>query len=116
MVASHSGIRERAAVVILIRISFLQSSFHGIIHAFRCYIIVKVLVIVSMAARLSSVVDILLFADADLKKLAQEVIDLLKVAIGVEEFSVVFATCQKSLFEKRGERKRQRAVAVSATD
>ena len=50
--------------------------------------------------------------DTELKGLCQEVMDLLKSVVGVEVFSTHYATCQKTVMEKREGRKHKIAVEV----
>ncbi|KAG8439453.1 hypothetical protein GDO86_005604 [Hymenochirus boettgeri] len=52
--------------------------------------------------------------DPTLKNLAQEIIDLLKNLIGLEEFSLAFAAVQKQATEKRVMRKKQKALQAVA--
>lgn len=52
--------------------------------------------------------------DDELKTLANDVVNLIKTVIGVEEFSKVYAQVGKFVAEKRQMRKRQRAVEAVA--
>uniref|UniRef100_A0A6I8STV5 UTP20 small subunit processome component n=1 Tax=Xenopus tropicalis TaxID=8364 RepID=A0A6I8STV5_XENTR len=52
--------------------------------------------------------------DPTLKNLAQEIIDLLKSLIGLEEFSLAFASVQKQATQKRVMRKKQKALQAVA--
>ncbi|XP_077195287.1 small subunit processome component 20 homolog isoform X2 [Paroedura picta] len=55
--------------------------------------------------------------DPTLKNLSQEIIELLKKLVGLEPFSVAFASVQKQASQKRAVRKKQRALeAVSNPD
>ncbi|XP_054845011.1 small subunit processome component 20 homolog [Eublepharis macularius] len=55
--------------------------------------------------------------DPTLKNLAQEIIELLKKLVGLEPFSLAFASVQKQASQKRAVRKKQRALeAVSNPD
>jgi len=51
--------------------------------------------------------------DETLKRLAQEVLDFIKQAIGVEEFSMIYSKFNKRRTEFREERKRKLAQTVS---
>ncbi|XP_061495457.1 small subunit processome component 20 homolog isoform X2 [Rhineura floridana] len=52
--------------------------------------------------------------DPTLKNLSQEIIELLKKLVGLETFSVAFASVQKQAGQKRATRKKQRALQVVA--
>ncbi|XP_028601568.2 small subunit processome component 20 homolog isoform X2 [Podarcis muralis] len=56
------------------------------------------------------------YADQDptLKNLSQEIIELLKKLVGLETFSLVFASVQKQASQKRAIRKKQRALEAVA--
>ncbi|XP_060633217.2 small subunit processome component 20 homolog [Anolis sagrei] len=56
------------------------------------------------------------YADQDptLKNLAQEIIELLKKMVGLETFSISFASVQKQASQKRAIRKKQRALQAVA--
>lgn len=48
-----------------------------------------------------------------LKNLSQEIIELLKKLVGLESFSLAFASVQKQANEKRALRKKRKALEVS---
>ena len=48
-----------------------------------------------------------------LKNLSQEIIELLKKLVGLESFSLAFASVQKQASEKRALRKQRKALEVS---
>jgi U3 small nucleolar RNA-associated protein 20 len=48
-----------------------------------------------------------------LKNLSQEIIELLKKLVGLESFSLAFASVQKQASEKRALRKKRKALEVS---
>ncbi|KAH0616783.1 hypothetical protein JD844_028173, partial [Phrynosoma platyrhinos] len=52
--------------------------------------------------------------DPTLKNLAQEIIELLKKLVGLETFSIAFASVQKQASQKRAIRKKQRALQAVA--
>lgn len=47
-----------------------------------------------------------------LKNLSQEIIELLKKLVGLESFSLAFASVQKQASEKRALRKKRKALEV----
>lgn len=51
--------------------------------------------------------------DSDLKKLAQEVLELIKSLVGRETFSRAYASLQQTTTEARETRKRKKALEVS---
>lgn len=51
--------------------------------------------------------------DPLLKNLSQEIIELLRKLVGLESFSLAFASVQKQASEKRALRKKRKAVEVS---
>lgn len=51
--------------------------------------------------------------DPLLKNLSQEIIELLKKMVGLESFSLAFASVQKQANEKRALRKKRKALEVS---
>ena len=53
---------------------------------------------------------------SSLKSLSQEVLDLLKAQAGHDVFMQIYVIAQKTIFDKREGRKRQRAVDVSAAN
>lgn len=50
--------------------------------------------------------------DPSLKNLSQEIIELLKKLVGLESFSLAFASVQKQATEKRALRKKRKALEV----
>lgn len=62
-----------------------------------------------------NVSDLLLCVRLDplLKNLSQEIIELLKKLVGLESFSLAFASVQKQANEKRALRKKRKALEVS---
>uniref|UniRef100_A0A2D4JWW6 U3 small nucleolar RNA-associated protein 20 C-terminal domain-containing protein n=1 Tax=Micrurus paraensis TaxID=1970185 RepID=A0A2D4JWW6_9SAUR len=52
--------------------------------------------------------------DPTLKNLSQEIIELLKKLVGLEDFSLSFAFVQKQASQRRGKRKKQRALQAVA--
>ncbi|XP_039210035.1 small subunit processome component 20 homolog [Crotalus tigris] len=52
--------------------------------------------------------------DPTLKNLSQEIIELLKKLVGLEDFSISFAFVQKQASQKRAKRKKQRALQAVA--
>ncbi|CAH2277583.1 small subunit processome component 20 homolog [Pelobates cultripes] len=52
--------------------------------------------------------------DSTLKNLAQEIIDLLKNLVGLEQFSLLFSAVQKQANQKRAMRKKQKALQAVA--
>ena len=54
-----------------------------------------------------------IFEDENLKKLSQEVLDLIKQLVGVETFSDLYSISNKKRSERRDERKRKMAQIVN---
>uniref|UniRef100_A0A2D4L9F6 U3 small nucleolar RNA-associated protein 20 C-terminal domain-containing protein n=1 Tax=Micrurus spixii TaxID=129469 RepID=A0A2D4L9F6_9SAUR len=52
--------------------------------------------------------------DPTLKNLSQEIIELLKKLVGLENFSLSFAFVQKQAIQRRAKRKKQRALQAVA--
>ena len=50
--------------------------------------------------------------DPTLKNLSQELMDLLKKQVGLEKFSLAFASVQKEATQRRAMRKRHKAMQV----
>lgn len=53
------------------------------------------------------------WTDPLLKNLSQEIIELLKKLVGLESFSLAFASVQKQAHDKRALRKKKAALEVS---
>lgn len=58
------------------------------------------------------IVTLCVSLDPSLKNLSQEIIELLKKLVGLESFSLAFASVQKQATEKRALRKKRKALEV----
>lgn len=57
----------------------------------------------------------LFFKGEDLKRDAQEALDIIKTVVGVTDFSTHYALVQSALLKKKIKRKREKAQEVSVT-
>ncbi len=54
-------------------------------------------------------------SDVELKRLCQEVLELVKGIVGLELFTREYASCHKQLGDRREERKKQKTAQVIIT-